>query len=79
MSRVRANALAVSRQLVELMGNRIGVKSEPGRGSTFWIEVPFAIERGGDAERCRLAAAARGAGPADTSVLRRGNRLMKRV
>ncbi len=31
----------ISKQLVELMGGKIGVKSEPGRGSEFWFMVPF--------------------------------------
>ena len=33
--------LAISRQLTEAMGGTIGVRSEPGAGSTFWCEIPF--------------------------------------
>jgi len=31
----------ISKQLVELMGGKMGVQSEPGIGSIFWFEVPF--------------------------------------
>jgi signal transduction histidine kinase len=31
--------LSISRQLVELMGGRIGADNRPGGGSTFWFEV----------------------------------------
>jgi PAS domain S-box-containing protein len=31
--------LAISRELIELMGGTIGAASQPGRGSTFWIEL----------------------------------------
>ena len=32
--------LALSKALVDLMGGRIGVRSRPGSGSTFWVELP---------------------------------------
>jgi PAS domain S-box-containing protein len=34
--------LSISKQLIEMMGGEIAVESEPGEGSTFWFEVPFA-------------------------------------
>lgn len=34
--------LALTRQLVERLGGTIGVESDPGDGSTFWIDLPTA-------------------------------------
>ncbi|CEQ40329.1 SPOSA6832_01943, partial [Sporobolomyces salmonicolor] len=35
--------LSLVRQIVMLSGGRLGVKSKVGEGSTFWVELPFAI------------------------------------
>jgi signal transduction histidine kinase/CheY-like chemotaxis protein len=43
--------LSICRQLVELMGGRIGVDDRPGGGSVFWVELTLVDARRSTAER----------------------------
>ena len=47
--------LAVCRQLVELMGGKIWVESEPGKGSSFYFSLPFKLAGPASAVRERSA------------------------
>ena len=42
--------LAIVRQVVERMGGRVGVQSQPGLGSRFWLELPLATAADGTVE-----------------------------
>lgn len=42
--------LAISKQLVEALGGRIGLASEPGEGSRFWCVLPLVVAGPADAE-----------------------------
>ena len=36
--------LSLTKHLIEINGGKIGLESEPGKGSTFWIYVPLAVQ-----------------------------------
>ena len=40
--------LSLSRKLAELLGGQIGVRSQLGEGSTFWVRIPVSLEAAGE-------------------------------
>jgi two-component system sensor histidine kinase RpfC len=44
----------IAKSLTELLGGRIGFESEQGRGSNFWVEIPFRLASSSDVEAARL-------------------------
>ncbi len=47
--------MAIAKQLVELMGGRIGVTSTPDAGSSFWFELTLDVQESTDISADRLA------------------------
>jgi signal transduction histidine kinase len=37
--------LPISKRFIEMQGGRIGVKSSPGEGSTFWFTLPVKVDK----------------------------------
>jgi signal transduction histidine kinase len=52
--------LAISRRLVECMGGRLSVESQPGRGSVFQFDIRFGLSAADDDGACRSDTGLRG-------------------
>ena len=70
--------LTLSQQLIELMHGKIGMKSEPGKGSTFFVDMdlPVAKERTADLAALGASAPESATGVTDQYGMRRGMNIL---
>jgi PAS domain S-box-containing protein len=61
--------LALSKGLVEAIGGTLGVDSQVGRGSTFWIELPNVMSPKSSVTRAQPTLELRAGNPAESTVL----------
>jgi signal transduction histidine kinase len=60
--------LAIVRKAVERMGGKVGVESEPGKGSRFWIELRLTSLEAETCQQALLGSGKQRSGPFDTAI-----------
>ncbi|MBE7941552.1 MULTISPECIES: ATP-binding protein [Ramlibacter] len=58
--------LAISRELAQLMGGDVGLRSQPGQGSTFTLSIPLRVAPAPAVQACAVPTRS---GPADAAIL----------
>lgn len=61
--------LAVVKQLTELMGGKVGVETEPDKGSTFWVMLPHTVSQLEQINLDRVATLTRTSGQSIAGVI----------